>query len=94
MFGAEAGIALELVDADLMTGEHISAAYAATNPLQQVPTLEDGDFRLAENAAVLRELAELVGSPASPKELKARPGWRAGNAGWEAWRDHVLGSAA
>ena len=206
MFAAEAGIALELVDVDLMTGEHMGAAYTATNPVQQVPTLEDGDFRLVENAAILRYLAELIGSPAYPKELKARaqvnaqldffntslsrefcyghvypqilpgvghedaavreamiarcagraakflgvldrhmlngegpflsgraepsiadymgvcyvtlgemtrfdyspyprvqrwiaamkarPGWRAGNAGWEAWRDHVLGSAA
>jgi glutathione S-transferase len=34
--------------------------------------LEDGDFRLTESAAILRYLAEKVGSPAYPKDLKQR----------------------
>lgn len=72
MFAAEAGISLDLVDVDLMKGEHLGPAYTAKNPVQQVPTLEDGDFRLVENAAILKYLADLVGSPAYPKELKAR----------------------
>ncbi|HYF09951.1 MAG TPA: glutathione S-transferase family protein [Acetobacteraceae bacterium] len=72
MFAAEAGIALDLVDVDLMKGEHMGPAYTAKNPVQQVPTLEDGDFRLVENSAILKYLADLVGSLAYPKELKAR----------------------
>ena len=72
MFATEAGISFDLVDVDLMTGEHMGPAYAAKNPVQQVPTLEDGDFRLAENSAILKYLADLVGSPAYPKDLQAR----------------------
>ena len=34
--------------------------------------LEDGDFRLTESAAILRYLAEKIGSPAYPKDLKQR----------------------
>lgn len=72
MFAAEAGIALDLVDVNLMQGEHMGPAYTAKNPVQQVPTLEDGDFRLVENAAILKYLADIVDSPAYPKDLKAR----------------------
>jgi len=72
MFAAEAGISLDLVDVNLMAGEHMGPAYTAKNPVQQVPTLEDGDFRLVENAAILKYLADLVGSPAYPKDLKER----------------------
>ena len=72
MFAAEAGIALELVPVDLFTGAHMSPTYAAKNPSQQVPTLEDGDFILTENAAILRYLAEISGSSAYPAEPKAR----------------------
>lgn len=72
MFAADAGIPLDLVDVNLMAGEHLGAAYAAKNPVQQVPTLEDGDFRLAECSAVLKYLADLTGSAAYPKDLKAR----------------------
>lgn len=72
MFAAEAGIPLELVDVDLMSGEHMGPAYTATNPVQQVPTLEDGDFRLVENSAILKYLADTANSPAYPKDLKAR----------------------
>lgn len=72
MFAAEAGIALELVPVDLMTGEHVGPGYTAKNPTQQVPTLEDGDFLLTENAAILRYLATLADSPAYPKEPRAR----------------------
>lgn len=72
MFAAEARIALDLVPVDLLTGEHVAPGYTAKNPTQQVPTLEDGDFVLTENAAILRYLASLAGSPAYPTDLKAR----------------------
>ena len=72
MFAAEAGIALDLVDVNLMSGEHMGPAYTATNPVQQVPTLEDGDFRLAENSAILKYLADVHGAAAYPKDLKER----------------------
>lgn len=72
MFAADAGISLDLVDVNLMQGEHMGPAYAAKNPVQQVPTLEDGDFRLAECSAILKYLADVAGSAAYPKDLKER----------------------
>lgn len=57
---------------DLMKGEHLQAEYTQINPSQQVPTLEDGDFRLTESAAILRYLAARFEKPHYPKDLKAR----------------------
>ena len=72
LFAAESGIPLEMQVVDLFTGEHMQAAYSALNPNKLVPTLEDGDFVLTENSAVLKYLAEKTGSPAYPKDLKQR----------------------
>jgi len=71
-FAADEGIKLETQMVDLMKGEHLQPAYAAVNPSCQVPTLEDGDFRLTECSAILKYLADVKGSAAYPKELKAR----------------------
>ena len=46
--------------------------YTAINPNSLVPMLEDGDFRLTESSAILKYLADKVGSPAYPKDLKQR----------------------
>jgi len=72
MFAREQGIELERQVVDLFTGEHLKPEYAAINPNCLVPVLEDGDFRLTESAAILRYLAEKIGSPAYPKDLKER----------------------
>ena len=72
LFAAESGIALDLQVVDLFTGEHLQAPYAAINPNRLVPTLEDGDFVLTENSAILKYLAEKTGSPAYPKDLQQR----------------------
>src|SRR6185503_5717905 len=47
-------------------------AYAAVNPNCLVPMLEDGDLKLTESSAILKYLADKVGSPAYPKDLKQR----------------------
>lgn len=72
LFAAESGIQLELQVVDLMTGEHLGADYGKINPNQQVPVLEDGDFRLTESSSILKYLADKIDSPAYPKDLKAR----------------------
>jgi glutathione S-transferase len=72
LFAADAGIALDYQVVDLFTGEHMQPAFAAINPSQQVPVLEDGDFRLTECSAILRYLAEKIGSPAYPTDIRRR----------------------
>ncbi|MES2340639.1 MAG: glutathione S-transferase family protein [Pseudomonadota bacterium] len=72
LFAAEAGIPLERVHVDLMTQANREAAYLAVNPNGVVPFLADGDFALGESSAILKYLADKVGSPAYPTELKAR----------------------
>jgi glutathione S-transferase len=72
LFAADHGIPLELHTVDLFVGEHLQPPYAAINPSQAVPVLEDGTFRLTESAAILRYLAARAGSPAYPADLQKR----------------------
>jgi glutathione S-transferase len=60
----------ELVD--LMKGAHLQEPYASLNPNCMVPWLVDGDLTLTESSAILKYLADKTGSPAYPKDLKAR----------------------
>jgi len=72
LFIAESHIPVDEVVVDLMTGEHMQPDYAARNPNCLVPMIEDGDLRLTESSAILKYLADKIGSPAYPKDLKAR----------------------
>jgi len=72
LFAADQGIDLEFKVVDLFTGEHLKPDYAKINPNCLVPVLEDGDFRLTESSSILKYLADKAGSPAYPKDLKAR----------------------
>lgn len=64
MYAAEKGIALELVEIDIASGEIAAPAYLAVNPLAEVPTLElDDGTRLTESMAICRHLEELHPSP-------------------------------
>jgi len=51
------GIDYEFVLCDLTKGDQKSAAYAAINPNQRMPSLEDGDFTLWESNAIVQYLA-------------------------------------
>ena len=72
LFAADNNIAMDEVLVDLMTGAHMQPDYAAINPNCLVPMLEDGDLKLTESSAILKYLADKIGSPAYPKDLKAR----------------------
>jgi glutathione S-transferase len=72
LFAAESGIPLDMQVVDLFTGEHVQPSYAALNPNKLIPTLQDGDFTLTENSAILKYLADKIDSPAYPKDLQQR----------------------
>lgn len=72
LLAADANISLDLVLVDLFTGAHLKPEYAAINPCKQVPYLDDDGFGLSEGSAILKYLADKVGSPAYPKDLRAR----------------------
>jgi glutathione S-transferase len=57
LFAHLAGIAHELVDVDLASGEHKKEPYLRINPFGQVPAIEDGDVFLADSNAILVYLA-------------------------------------
>jgi glutathione S-transferase len=72
LFIADSKIDCDQQLVDVMTGEHLQPPYGAINPNRLIPVLEDGDFRLTESSAILKYLADKIGSPAYPKDLKQR----------------------
>lgn len=72
LFLAESNIAFEPIVVDLMKGEHLADRYKSLNPSCLVPTIDDEGFVLSESSAILKYLAEKHGSPAYPKDLRAR----------------------
>ena len=63
MFIADHKLEVEQQVVDLMAGEQNQPAFAAINPNNAVPVLEDGAFRLTECSAILKYLADVVNSP-------------------------------
>jgi len=72
LFIAENKIAVDEEVVDILSGAHFQPPYTNINPNSLVPMLEDGDLRLTESSAILKYLAEKIGSPAYPKDLKQR----------------------
>ena len=74
LFAAESVVSpLEMQVVDLFTGEHMPGRRTRRSTRTSlVPMLEDGDFVLTENSAILKYLADKTGSPAYPKDLKQR----------------------
>ncbi len=72
LLAADDSIALDMQFIDLFKGEHKQPAFLAINPSGQVPTLDDGDFRMTEGSAILKYLAEKTGSRAYPADAKQR----------------------
>ena len=71
-FIADNKISCEQQAVDVFKGEQYGEAYGKINPNHMIPVLEDGDFRLTESASSLLYLAEKIGSPAYPKDLRQR----------------------
>lgn len=71
-FAADAGLDLELAYVSLANGEHHADAFRRLNPNAQVPVLDDGGFVLTEGSAILKHLADSIGSPAYPADPQAR----------------------
>jgi glutathione S-transferase len=72
LFAADNNIAMDEEVVDLMTGAHLQPPYSEINPNCLVPMLIDGDLKLTESSAILKYLADKIGSPAYPKDLKQR----------------------
>src|ERR1043165_1781148 len=72
MFIADHKMEVEQQVVDLMSGEQYQPTFAAINPNNAVPVLEDGLFRLTESSAILKYLADTVDSRTYPRELRAR----------------------
>lgn len=72
LFVEQNDIAVERRVVDLLSGEHLRAPFLAINPNGIVPVLVDGSFHLTESSAILKYLADLIGSPAYPKDLRRR----------------------
>jgi glutathione S-transferase len=71
-FCAEAGIQYEAENVDILAGKQFEPPFSSLNPTGLVPTLVDGDLVLTESSAILKYLADKVGSPAYPKDLAKR----------------------
>jgi glutathione S-transferase len=72
LFTAEHDIVLDYQVVDLFADEQLQEPFAAINPSTQVPVLQDGDFLLTEASAILKYLAEKVGSDEYPSDLRQR----------------------
>jgi len=57
LFASLAGINHELVDVDLMSGEHKKEPFLKLNPSGQVPVVEDGETIISDSNAILVYLA-------------------------------------
>ncbi|MGZ3273772.1 MAG: glutathione S-transferase family protein [Caulobacteraceae bacterium] len=72
LFLLDQDIPVEHEVVELFAGQHHTPEYTRVNPNQIVPFLVDGDFGLGESSAILKYVAEKIGSPTYPAELKAR----------------------
>lgn len=83
VFAAEAlNAEYQLKLVDLAKGEQTSPEYLAVNPYGKVPALKDGDFTMAESAAMMRYLARKNKSSFYPDEPQAQ-------AKVDQWMDYV-----
>jgi len=63
-----AGISHELVNVDLLAGEHKEEPFLTLNPAGQVPVIEDGDTIISDSNAILVYLARKYASDWLPQD--------------------------
>jgi glutathione S-transferase len=63
LFASLIGVPLELVDVDLLGGEHKKPPFLAMNSFGQVPVMQDGEVTLADANAILIYLEARYGAP-------------------------------
>jgi glutathione S-transferase len=83
-FLAMLGVPFELVNVDLLAGEHKRPDFLALNPFGQIPVLEDGGTVVADSNAILVYLAKRYGPqwlPEEPVAAAAVQRWRSVAAG-------------
>jgi glutathione S-transferase len=74
LFLADHHMRLETRVVSLAAGEHLGADFTAVNPNQAVPALVEDGWTLTECSAILKHLAESVGSPTYPADPRDRAG--------------------
>lgn len=72
LFAAEHGIDFELEYINLFADQNLEPAFTAINPNGTVPALVDGDLCLTESSAILKYMADGIGSTAYPANLRER----------------------
>ena len=83
IFTAEAiGASYEKTVVDLLNGEQKTPEYLAISPYGKVPALTDGDFKMAESAAIMRYIARRENSDLYPSDIQAQ-------AEIDQWMDYV-----
>lgn len=72
LFVAEHRIELELEYINLFAEQQMDPSFGLVNPNRTVPVLIDGDLCLTESSAILKYLADVVGSASYPSNLRER----------------------
>ncbi|MGB0683352.1 MAG: glutathione S-transferase family protein [Magnetovibrionaceae bacterium] len=72
LFASLAGIPAELIDVDLLAGEHKTEPFLSLNPAGQVPVIEDGVTVVSDSNAILVYLAERYAPQWYPADLASR----------------------
>lgn len=71
LFAALAGINHELVEVDLLAGEHKKEPFLSLNPAGQVPVIEDGETVISDSNAILVYLARKYAPNWLPESAEA-----------------------
>lgn len=72
LFIGDIGAAVDVQVVDIRVSEHLQPAFRAINPNHLLPALDDDGFILTESSAILKYLADRLGSELYPHDLRQR----------------------